>query len=147
MRSTLTGVIRKAVATAMQVAIRNALVQLDSQLTDIKDANERGKNSDDTSRTEEIKRRMQEKKQKSQAAKEEAKDTAAKRQSQFKIVTTREEEMIPWESKASVVAKEGIVKQEAKSGDNGWKSPAFDIVGNTSKLEHKGITEQKLSHY
>jgi len=147
LRHTATGLIKKSVATAMQLAIRQALVQLDQQLTDIRDTADEGKRRDDLTRTEAIKQRMQQKKEKSQANKEKTQAKAEERNSQFKIVTQREQELVNWESKNSYVGKEGAMKEHATTGDaNGWKSPVFDVT-HTSPTMRKDITEQKMSQY
>ena len=131
----------------MQAAIRQSLVQLDQQLTDIRDAADEGKRRDDLTRTEAVKQRMQQKKEKTQANKEKAKEKADERNSQFKIVTQREQELVNWESKNSYVGKEGAMKEHATTGDaNGWKSPVFDVT-HTSPTMRKDITEQKMSQY
>lgn len=144
LRTTATGIIKKSIAKAMQAAIRQALVQLDQQLTDIRDAADEGARREDSSRVEAVKQRMQEKKEKSQANKEKAKAKADERNSQFKIVTQREQELVNWESKNSYVGKEGAMKEHAQAGDaNGWKSPVFDIT-HTSPTMRKDITEQSL---
>jgi len=146
LRHTATGIIKKAVAKAMQAAIRQALVQLDSQLTDIRDASDEGKRRDDTTRSQAIKDRMAEKKQKSQANKEKAQEKADQRNSQFKIVTSREDEVVSWESKNSYVAKQGELKQHAQKGDAGWKSPVFDITHSSPTMD-KSKTNQNLKSY
>lgn len=131
----------------MQAAIRQALVQLDQQLTDIRDAADEGARRDDTNRVETVKQRMAEKKQKTEANKEKAKAKADERNSQFKIVTQREQELINWESKNSYVGKEGAMKEHATTGDaNGWKSPVFDVT-HTSPTLRKDITDQNIKQY
>jgi len=147
LRHTATGLIKKSVATAMQVAIRQALVQLDQQLTDIRDTADEGKRRDDLTRTEAIKQRMQQKKEKSQANKEKTQAKAEERNSQFKIVTQREQELVNWESKNSYVGKEGAMKEHATTGDaNGWKSPVFDVT-HTSPTMRRDIVDQNIKQY
>ena len=94
LRHTATGIIKKSVATAVQVAIRQALVQLDQQLTDIRDASEQGYKSEDSNRLDSVRQRLAEKKRKTDEKKEKAKETADKRNSQFKVVTRREDELV-----------------------------------------------------
>jgi hypothetical protein len=131
LRTTASGIIKKAICKAAEVAIRNALSQVDQQLTDIRDASNEASRRDDVTRTELVKQRIQEKKEKAQERKAKAEEIADKRQSQFKIVTERSQELINWESKASYVGKAGIVQEHAQRGDaNGWKSPVFDITRN-----------------
>lgn len=133
LRHTASGIIKKAVAKAAEVAIRQALVQLDQQLTDIKEAADEGARRDDTTRKELVQQRMQEKKQKADANKEKAKEKADERGSQFKLVTARSQELINWESKASYVGKQGTMAEKAQTGSSsqGWKSDVFSIVHNT----------------
>lgn len=132
----------------MQAAIRQSLVQLDQQLTDIRDAADEGKRRDDLTRTEAVKQRMQQKKEKSEANKEKAKAKADERGSQFKIVTQREQELVNWESKNSYVGKEGAMKEHATSHSdpNGWKSAVFDI-SHSSPTMRKDITDQSIKQY
>jgi hypothetical protein len=139
LRTAASGIIKKAVCKAAEVAIRQALVQLDQQLTDIKEASDEAGRRDDVSRKELVQQRLQAKKDKAAEKKEKAQEVADQRQSQFKIVTKREEEMVPWESKASYVGKQGTVSQIAQKGSTGdWRSPIFDITHDSPTL-HKGI--------
>lgn len=149
LRHTATGIIKKSVAKAMQAAIRQALLQLDSQLTDIRDASNEGKQRDDLTRSQAIKNRMQEKKARAEENKAKAQETADKRGSQFKLVTSRDEEIVNWESKGSYLAKQGTLREHATAGDNtqtGWKSPVFDIVHSSPTKDHSK-TEQTLKTY
>jgi seryl-tRNA synthetase len=125
LRATASGIIKKAVCKAAEVAIRQALVQLDQQLTDIKEASDEASRRDDVTRKELVQQRMQQKKDNAAAKKEKAQEVADKRQSQFKIVTARSQELINWESKASYVGKQGVMAEKAQSGPShaqGWHS-------------------------
>jgi len=82
------------------------LQQLDAQLVDIRNAYDEGKRADDNTRVQAVKDRIQQKTEKAGAEKEKVKETADKRQSQFKLVTSRDQEIIDWESKGSYIAKQ-----------------------------------------
>lgn len=144
-RGLFTSVIKNAIAKAVQAAIRQALVQLDAQLTDIRDASREGAERDDMTRKQAVQQRLEQKKAHADKNKEKAKETADKRNSQFKLVTSRDQEMIPWESKNSHVGKAGALEEKAKQSDdpNGWKSDVFNIT-HSSTL-NKDIANQKLS--
>jgi len=127
LRTAASGIIKKAVCKAAEIAIRQALVQLDQQLTDIKEASDEASRRDDVSRKELVQQRLQQKKDKAAEKKEKAQEVADKRQSQFKLVTARSQELINWESKASYVGKQGHLAEKAQSGPvtsngQGWQS-------------------------
>lgn len=125
LRTAASGIIKKAVCKAAEVAIRQALVQLDQQLTDIKEASDEASRRDDVTRKELVQQRMQEKKDKAAEKKEKAQEVADKRGSQFKLVTARSQELINWESKASYVGKQGHMAEKAQAGPShsqGWQS-------------------------
>jgi len=137
MRTTASGLVKNAIAKAAQVAIRQALVQLDSQLTDIRDTSRQGRDDDNSSRTEALRQRFAEKKAEADKNKEKTKAEADKRNSQFHLVTSRDQERVNWESSVSAVGKQGTIKEVAqRSGDGGWRSEVFDITKPSPALNH-----------
>lgn len=136
---TATSLIKNAIAKAIEKAIREALVQLDQQLTDIREAANEGARRDDSTRLQAVRERAQQKKEKADANKEKAKAKVNERQPEFKIVTTRDQEMINWESPNSYVGKEGNLAAHATKGDDTWRSPVFSVT-------HDGLTSGKVPH-
>lgn len=118
-------VIKAALPKAIQQAIRNALEELDRQLVDINEQlDERG---EDQSKGDALKELFKRKKQTSQAKGQEAKETADKRDSQFKVVLREEDRILDWESKQSMVHRQGVANKEIQEQSNDWRSPIFDV--------------------
>jgi len=147
MRTTASGLVKNAIAKAAQVAIRQALVQLDSQLTDIRDTARQGAESDDSTRAQALRERFAQKKAEADKNKEKAKAEADKRNSQFHLVTSRDQEKIPWESSSSHVGKQGTIQEHAqRSGDGGWRSEVFDITHPSPALNHSIAGQDASKH-
>jgi hypothetical protein len=89
-RATATGVIKKAIAAAVSVAIRTALGHLDDQLTEIRNNVEEAKKSDENTRTQALKDLYARKKETAKANAEEAKHQAEEKPGKFKIVANRD---------------------------------------------------------
>lgn len=96
-KGTASGVIKKAIATAIEVAIKTALEHLDDQLVEVRNTMDDAKKSDDTTRTDALKDLYARKKEN---AKEKAAE-ADQKTGTFKIVTDRESQV----SISSVVAQ------------------------------------------
>lgn len=141
-RATATGLIKNAVAKAIQAAIRQALVQLDQQLTDIRDAANDGETIEE--RLQSVRERVAEKKAKSDEKAAKAKQIKEDRQAEVNVVMTRDQEHVKWESPNSYVGKTGIAQKRAVGqGEHGWKSEVFDIWKPSPGL-NKSIVNQNL---
>jgi hypothetical protein len=122
------GLIKKAVAKAIEQAIKTGLEYVDEQLVGVKRAMDEAKESDETTRAETLKNIFNQKKQKAEHNKEKAEQKAAERDSQFAVVTEKKDSVIPKVNPPHSTAQEAFSKERlAKEGEN-WKSPAFDIV-------------------
>lgn len=132
-RPLATSLIKKAVPKAIEAAIRDALEQLDAQLSDIAERIEDADGREDVSRSEVVKDVFAKKKESAQqkAAKAEEKT------GQFKIPASHEDRILEWESKQSMLRKQEERDSIAQQLP-GWKSPIFDIV---AELEGKSLKQ------
>ncbi|KAI5479947.1 hypothetical protein MNV49_002237 [Pseudohyphozyma bogoriensis] len=130
----LTGLVKKGVTKAIEQAIRDGLVQLDAQLSDISERMEDAKKEDDSIGTfENLKSSYSAKKAEAQEAKAKVEEKTPS--GQFQITAKRDSKLVDWSSPVSLVEKEGEKSDLAKAGgQDGWKSPAFDIVGNSPSV-------------
>lgn len=144
------GLIRKAVGKAIEQAIKTGLEYVDEQLVGVKRAMNEAKESDgasiprfpseslakplfrsafpDTSRTQVLKDIFNQKKTKAQENSEKAKQKADERGSQFAVVTSKEDSVIPKVNPPHSTAQAAFAKEEAALKGDKWQSPAFDIV-------------------
>ncbi|KZT50965.1 hypothetical protein CALCODRAFT_488290 [Calocera cornea HHB12733] len=126
-----TGLIKKQIQKAVQEAIRTGLEYVDGQLVGVRDRMREAKITEGESRTQVLKDLFQKKK-------DEAASKASKSDSQFKIVTNRNSELLPdvgyekgWINKASD-------RQDAANTGEGWRSPAFSVIDPNATLKtHK----------
>ncbi|WVQ99967.1 hypothetical protein IAU59_007110 [Kwoniella sp. CBS 9459] len=135
-KATATGLIKKAVQTAVEVAIRTALGHADDQLVEIRNRTEEAKKSDETTRTQALKDLYARKKE---TAKENAKK-ADEKTGTFRIVTSRDDQLNPdlvHSSEKSASKRIFKVQDLAKSGKE-WHSTAFDLFDK----QHPAVTGQ-----
>lgn len=125
--SAISQVIKAAVPKAIQQAIRNALEELDRQLVDINEHLEEADRSEDQSKADVLKDLFKRKKDTGEAKGQDAKQTAEKRNSQFKVVLREEDRILDWESKQSMVRRQGVAEKEIKDQSDQWRSPIFDV--------------------
>lgn len=123
--------IKKQIGKAIEDAIRNGLVQLDAQISDIaeryEDAKEEAKANEDPQKGADLLKKAFHEKQ--EAAKREAE--AKKPKGEFKLVGRRESKIMEWESDKSLVGKQAEKEEAAKKSDPNapqWHSPAFSIA-------------------
>ncbi|WRT68357.1 uncharacterized protein IL334_005333 [Kwoniella shivajii] len=133
-KSIATGLIKKAITAAVQVAMRTALGHLDDQLVEIRNRVDDAKQSDETTRTQALKDLYARKKR---TAEETAKEADAKTGT-FKIVTDRESQLNPdlTHSAEKSSAKRLFKTQDFASSGTDWKSKAFDLLDN----QHPAVT-------
>ena len=121
MKGTATGVIKKAIQAAVSSALRNALEEADSQITQIRNTAEEAKRSDETTRR--------------QAIKEAAKDKTGT----FRIVTNRDSQLNPdmTHDKRKSIAERLFKTEDLAHSGSDWRSPAFSLAGDN---KHPAIT-------
>ncbi|KAM0790055.1 hypothetical protein ACM66B_005383 [Microbotryomycetes sp. NB124-2] len=129
-----TGLIKKAVAKAIEGAIRDGLQQLDAQLADISERVEDAEAEEGTGKFTKVKNAFAEKKAEAEQKKEEAKPAG-----QFQITTDRDSRLVNWSGPDSIIEKVSNRVDAAKSGD-GWKSDAFWVTGEKAHLKSQGKT-------
>ncbi|KAK4689510.1 hypothetical protein P7C73_g600, partial [Tremellales sp. Uapishka_1] len=137
---TANNIIKKAVSTAVQVALKKALQEVDNQLTEVRNNMEEAKRSDDTNRRERLKELYARKKQ---TAQENAKK-ADEKTGTFKIVTSRESQLNPdlaHDPKNSIAKRMFKVEDLAFSGKE-WRSPAFSLTDS----KHPAVTGETHPH-
>lgn len=149
-----TGVIKKAIAAAVEKAIRTGLEFADEQLVEVRNTVNEAKQSDETTRKQALQDMYKRKKAAAAEAKAEKVD---EKKGEFKIITDRDQQMLPdmsQDPKKSIAARIWKTEDIAKSGQN-WHSPAFTLVGSahpaTTGVHHPqavpGAAQgQSLSH-
>jgi hypothetical protein len=90
-KATATGIIKKAIQAAMHTALRAALEHVDEQVTEVRNRMDQAKQSDDTTRRDELKSLYSRKKETAQHNKEKADEKTGT----FKIVTNAEDSIVP----------------------------------------------------
>ncbi|KAL7411844.1 hypothetical protein BDY24DRAFT_395037 [Mrakia frigida] len=122
------GLIKKAIALAVEQAIKTGLGYVDEQLVEVRNRMDEAKDSDTTTRTDALKDMFQKKKETAEANKEKVEQKTEERGSQFAIVTSKDDTILPNAQPPNSTASKLYEKQKlAKSGDD-WKSPAFSLV-------------------
>lgn len=116
------GLMKKAIAKAIEEGIRSGLQQLDAQLADI---SERVDDIDDADGKNKYQKARQAFTEKKEAAKREKDEKTP--DGQFQITTSRDSRLIDWSAPNSIVDKQKERQNAALSGDS-WKSEAFNIV-------------------
>lgn len=139
-KTTATGLIKKAIQAAMQVALRTALEHIDEQVTEVRNRMDQAKQSDETTRRDEFKNLYQRKKE---TAKHNA-EKADEKTGTFKIVTDREDSIVPdidaGKTKQSYT-KRAFAVEDSIGNSNDWKSPIFSIVhSEKNHPAHTGVT-------
>ncbi|BGP33691.1 hypothetical protein JCM10296v2_005495 [Rhodotorula toruloides] len=128
LRPLATGLIKTAVSKAMEAAIRAGLEQVDNQLSDLSERLEDASNQEGTNKIDALKQSFRDKKVEGQEKKEKAK--AAAPDGQFAITLDPKDKLVNWSAPDSIVDKVANQQQKArKTGEIGWESPAFSIVG------------------
>ncbi|KAK4051027.1 hypothetical protein OIV83_003156 [Microbotryomycetes sp. JL201] len=129
-----TGLIKKAIAKAIEGAIRDGLQQLDAQLADISERVEDAEDEEGANKFNKVKKAFAEKKSEAEQKKEEVKPSG-----QFQITTDRDSRLVNWSGPDSIVDKASNRVDAAKGGD-GWKSDAFWVTGEKAHLKSQGKT-------
>ncbi|KLT41292.1 hypothetical protein CC85DRAFT_286608 [Cutaneotrichosporon oleaginosum] len=139
-----TGVIKKALAKAVEASIRTGLEYVDDQLVEIRNTIDESKDQDDVTRKEALQNLYKRKKSEAQEAK--AKAEAHKPKGEFRIVMDRDQSLLPNMSQdpsKSIVQRLWKTQDAAKSGRS-WHSPAFSITSSahpaTSGRHHPDAT-------
>lgn len=137
LKGTATGVIKKAIQTAVSSAIRNALEEADSQITQIRNTADEAKKSDETTRKQAIKDLYDRKKRDAEKNKQAAQDKTGT----FRIVTNRESQLNPdmTHDKRKSIAERVFKTEDLAHSGKDWHSPAFSLVGDD---KHPAITGQ-----
>ncbi|WVN90208.1 uncharacterized protein L203_105444 [Cryptococcus depauperatus CBS 7841] len=133
-KSTATGLIKKAITAAVQKAVHTALGHLDEQLVEVRNRVDEAKRSDETTRTQALKDLYARKK--STAA--EKKAEIEKKPGTFKIVTSRDSQLNPdltHDAEKSWTGRAFKVEDMAGAGKE-WRSPAFDLTDSA----HPAVT-------
>jgi hypothetical protein len=137
-----TGIIKKALAKAVEGAIRTGLEYVDGQLVEIRNTIDENKDQDDVTRKQALQNMYKRKKSEAQEAK--ARAEANKPKGEFRIVMDRDQSLLPdmsQDESKSIVHRLWKTQDAAKSGRT-WHSPAFTLVGGqhpaTSGRAHPG---------
>ncbi|GAA5986554.1 hypothetical protein JCM11641_003673 [Rhodosporidiobolus odoratus] len=139
MRPLATGLIKTAVSKAIEAAIRAALEQVDAQLSDIKERLDDSNEEEGVNKFNAVKAHMNEKKQNAQKTKAKAEEAAP--DGKFAITTDPSEKLVDWTAKDSMVEKMAVKQEQARrTGEQGWESPAFTIVGPGAHSSGHGHT-------
>lgn len=141
-----TGLIKKAIAKAAEEAIRELLVQVDAQISDLNERVEDAEDADGLSgKFNAVKTSLREKKAEAEAAKDKAEDKIPS--GQFQLTGQRDSKLIDWESKHSIVGNQGRKQEAAKKTIDGvgWKSPAFDIIDGASSTSSSSAPRQHVA--
>ncbi|GAA5882221.1 hypothetical protein JCM8547_006892 [Rhodosporidiobolus lusitaniae] len=139
LRPLATGLIKTAVTKAIEAAIRAGLEQADQQISDILERIEDANSEDGTNKIDALKAHFNEKKERAQATKEKAQEKAP--DGKFAITLNPDEKLVNWTAPDSIVEKVAVKKDQARrSGEQGWESPAFTIVGPGAHNSGQGKT-------
>lgn len=122
-----TTVIKAAVPRAIEQAIRNGLEELNRQLVDINERLDEAGESEEQSKADVIKDMFKRKGESAEEKGQAAKQKADQRNSQFKVVLREEDRILDWESKQSMVARQGNAQKEIQSQQKSWQSDIFDV--------------------
>ncbi|WVQ82003.1 hypothetical protein IAT38_004130 [Cryptococcus sp. DSM 104549] len=139
-KSTATGLIKKAITAAVQNAMHTALGHLDEQLVEVRNRVDEAKKSDDTTRSQALKDLYARKKSVAQDKKSEADAKSGT----FKIVTNRESQLNPdltHDAEKSWSKRVFKVEDLASSGKE-WRSPAFNLIDP----HHPAVTGKAHPH-
>ncbi|GAA5972551.1 hypothetical protein JCM8115_000263 [Rhodotorula mucilaginosa] len=153
LRPLATGLIKSAVTKALEAAVRSGLEQLDMQLSDLSERLEDAKQQEGTSKIDALKQSFNTKKNEAERKKERAEELAP--DGKFSLTLDPHDKLVNWEAPDSTLAKMEVQKENArKTGNVGWESPAFDIVGghavsakSTSNSHGHGASTQPASAY
>jgi hypothetical protein len=135
LKGTATGVIKKAIQAAVSSALRNALEEADSQITQIRNTAEEAKRSDETTRRQAIKDLYARKQREAEKNKEAAKEKTGT----FRIVTNRDSQLNPdmTHDKRKSIAERLFKTEDLAHSGKDWHSPAFSLAGDN---KHPAIT-------
>ncbi|WVO22981.1 uncharacterized protein IAS62_004325 [Cryptococcus decagattii] len=125
-KSTATGLIKKAITAAVQNAMHTALGHLDEQLVEVRNRVEEAKQSDETTRTQALKDLYARKKESAH----EKKAAADEKTGTFKIITDRDSQLNPeltHDGGKSWAKRAFKVEDTAHTGKE-WRSPAFSLI-------------------
>ncbi|ORY77244.1 hypothetical protein BCR35DRAFT_305540 [Leucosporidium creatinivorum] len=138
------GLIKKSIQKAIEEGIRGALVQVDAQISDISERVDQASSEEDAGNKFKLaKQAFNDKRAEAEQAKEKVDENKPK--GEFKISATKGDQLVDWSSPNSIVDKQGERADAAKAGD-GWKSPAFDIVGKATPPAGRTSAGPNTSH-
>lgn len=123
-----TGVIKKALAKAVETGIRSALEYVDEQLVEIRSTIDESKDADDVTRKQALQDLYKRKKAEAQEAKQKVDENKPK--GEFKVVMDRDDSILPNMSQdptKSIAQRLWKTEDAARSGKT-WHSPAFSIA-------------------
>ncbi|WWC90750.1 uncharacterized protein L201_005687 [Kwoniella dendrophila CBS 6074] len=131
-----TGLIKKAITSAVQVAMRTALGHLDDQLVEVRNRMDEAKRSDETTRSQTLKDLYARKKANAQ----ETAQKADAKTGTFKIVTDRDSQLNPdlSHNHEKSAAKRMFHTSDLAASGKEWRSNAFDLFDNS----HPAVTGQ-----
>lgn len=138
-----TGVIKKALAKGIEAGIRSALEYVDEQLVEVRNTIDQSKDQDEVTRKQALQQLY--KRKKAEAAEAKGKVDEHKPKGEFKVVTDRDESLLPNMSQdpSKSIAKRLWKTEDAARSGRTWHSPAFSIAGNTA---HPAVTGQHHPH-
>ncbi|KAL0249814.1 hypothetical protein I308_103116 [Cryptococcus tetragattii IND107] len=125
-KSTATGLIKRAITAAVQNAMHTALGHLDEQLVEVRNRVEEAKQSDETTRTQALKDLYARKKESAH----EKKAAADEKTGTFKIITDRDSQLNPelTHDGGKSWAKRAFKVEDAARTGKEWRSPAFNLI-------------------
>ncbi|OWT39064.1 hypothetical protein C362_03228 [Cryptococcus neoformans Bt1] len=135
-KSTATGLIKRAITAAVQNAMHTALGHLDEQLVEVRNRVDEAKQSDETTRTQALKDLYSRKKESAQ----EKKAAADEKTGTFKIITDRDSQLNPelTHDGGKSWAKRAFKVEDAARTGKEWRSPAFNLIDPA----HPAVTGQ-----
>ncbi|GAA5978322.1 hypothetical protein JCM10908_004313 [Rhodotorula pacifica] len=153
LRPLATGLIKSAISKALEAAIRSGLEQVDMQLSDLSERLEDAKHQEGTSKIDALKQSFNTKKNEAERKKEKAQEMAP--DGKFSLTLDPKDKIVNWEAPDSTLAKMEVQKENArKTGNVGWESPAFTLVGDhavgaksTSNSHGHGASTQPAAAY
>lgn len=141
-----TGAIKKAISAAVEKGIRTGLEFVDEQLAEVRNTVNAAKQSDETTRKQALQEMYKRKKADAEQAKKEKVDD---KKGEFRIVTDRDQQMLPemtQDSSKSIAKRVWKTEDAARSGP-GWHSPAFSLRDKhhpaTTGAHHPQVQQQQ----
>ncbi|KAL0952276.1 hypothetical protein HGRIS_006566 [Hohenbuehelia grisea] len=123
-----TGLVKKQIQKAIADAIRTGFEYVDEQLVVVRDRMSEAKATDELSCTQVLQELFKRKQDEAAGKKNEAQAKAAERNSQFKIVATKDNSVLPNVGHPDGLVNKTTAREHAAGQGHEWRSDAFTIV-------------------